>query len=77
MQYCVSPSEEKRRKKNNLPVLYILTLVLSCCFLVPLGVLLVMNTLEDEWYVDVKAYKLIVFEILRVFFVSLCNTKKH
>jgi len=29
------------------------------------GVLLVMKTLEDEWYVDIKAYKITVFEILR------------
>ena len=30
----------------------------------PLGVLLVMKTLEDEWYVVIKAYKLAFFEIL-------------
>ena len=35
----------------------------------PLGVLLVMKTLEDEWYVVIKAYKLVVFEILGDFFV--------
>jgi len=32
-------------------------------------VLLVIKTLEDEWYVVIKAYKLTVFEILRDFFV--------
>jgi len=33
------------------------------------GVLLVMKTLEDEWYVVTKAYKLAVFEILGDFFL--------
>ena len=28
-----------------------------------------MKTLDDEWYVVIKAYKLTVFEILRNFFV--------
>ena len=38
--------------------------VLSQCFLVPLGVSLVMKTPEDEWYICIviKAYKLTVFE---------------
>ena len=31
--------------------------------------LLVIKTLEDEWYVVIKVYKLTVFEILRDFFV--------
>ena len=35
----------------------------------PLGVLFVMKTLEDERYVVIKAYKLTVFEILSNFFV--------
>jgi len=39
--------------------------VLSRCFLAPLGVLLVMKTLEDERYVVIKAYKFTVFEIWR------------
>jgi len=39
------------------------------CFLVPLGVLLVMKTLDDEWYVVIKAYKLTIFGILRNVFV--------
>ena len=30
---------------------------------------MVIKTLEDEWYVVIKAYKLTVFEILRDFFV--------
>ena len=41
--------------------------VFSWCFLVPLGVLLVMKTLEDEQYVVIKAYKFTVFEIWRDF----------
>ena len=28
-----------------------------------------MKTLDSEWYVVIKAYKLTVFEILRIFFV--------
>jgi len=31
-----------------------------------------MKTLEDEWYVAIKAYKLVVFEILGDFFVLSC-----
>ena len=30
---------------------------------------MVIITLEDEWYIVIKAYKLTVFEILRDFFV--------
>jgi len=44
-------------------------LVTSRCFFAQLGDLLVMKTLDDEWYVVKKAYKLTVFEILRNFFV--------
>ena len=28
-----------------------------------------MKTLDDEWYIVIKAYKLTIFEILRDFFV--------
>ena len=45
----------------------LLSWVLSRCFLTPLGVLLVMKTLEDEQYVVIKAYKFTVFEIWRDF----------
>jgi len=41
--------------------------VLSRYFLAPLGVLLVMKTLEDEQYVVIKAYKFTIFEIWRDF----------
>ena len=61
--------EEEERKKNIWPVLRVLGLILLRCFLAPLGVLLVMKTLEDEWYVVIKAYKLAVFEVLGDFFV--------
>ena len=37
--------------------------------ILPLGVLLVIKTVEDEWYVVIKAYKLTVFEVLRDYFV--------
>ena len=36
----------------------------------PLGVLLVMKILEDEWNV-IEAYKLAIFEILKVFCVVI------
>ena len=65
--------EEEERKKNIWPVLRVLGLVLLRCFLAPLGVLLVMKTLEDEWYVVIKAYKLAVFEILGDFFLYCHN----
>ena len=42
-------------------------LVPSRYILAPLGVFFVMKTLGDEWYVDIKAYKLTVFDILRDF----------
>ena len=48
-------------------VLLLVGWVLLRCFLVPLGVLLVMKTLEDEQYVVIKAYKFTVLEIWRDF----------
>ena len=42
---------------------------LSWCFSAPLGVLLVMKTLKDGWYV-INIYKFSVFEILGRFFWS-------
>ena len=54
---------EERRKKNNLPVLQVPGLVLSRWFFATLGVLLAMKTLEDDWYVVIKAYKSAVYEI--------------
>jgi len=65
--------KEERRKKNIWPVLRVLGLVLLQCFLAPLGVLLVMKTLEDEWYVIIKAYKLAVFEIFFVLPYIVCQ----
>jgi len=61
--YWASSSEE--RKTWQFGRLLLFCWVLSRCFLVPLGVLLVMKTLEDEHYVDIKAYKFTVFEIWR------------
>ena len=71
MQYWASPSDERRRrrKKNNLVVLVLSGSVLSLYFSAPLGVLLVMETLEDGWYVAINAYQFTVFEIWRDFFV--------
>ena len=60
---------ERRRKKNNLPVLRVPGVVLSRRFFATRGVLLVMKTLEDERYVVIKAYKCTVSEIWRDSFV--------
>jgi len=38
-------------------------------FFAPQGVLFIMKTLENERYIAVMTYKLIVFEILKEFFV--------
>ena len=65
-QECGRPSE-RRRKKNNLPVWRVPGVVLSRRFFATRGVLLVMKTLEDEWYVVIKAYKCTVSEIWRDF----------
>jgi len=59
--------KKEERKKNISPILRAPGLVPSRCFLAPLGDLLVMKTLDDEWYVVIKAYKLTVFEIWRDF----------
>ena len=61
--------EGRSRKKNNLPVLRVPCVVLSRRFFATRGVLLVMKTLEDEWYVVIKAYKCTVSEIWRDSFV--------
>ena len=45
----------KKEKKNILPILQVSGLVLSQCFLMPLGVLLVMKTLEDVLHIVIKA----------------------
>ena len=57
--------ERKKKKENISPVLRVPGLVLLRGFLAPLGVLLVKKTLDDEWYVVIKAYKLTIFEIFR------------
>ena len=38
----------------------------------PLGVLLIMKTLEDEWYIVIRAYKLTIHEILRYLSYTAC-----
>ena len=61
--------------KSTLPVVWMnekasspcLNFVLSQCFLAPLGVLLVMKTLDNEWHIVIKVYKLTVLEIWRDF----------
>jgi len=58
------------RKKSVSAVRQLSGSVLLQCFFTPLGVLLVTKTLEDEWNVDLKAYKFTVFEILRDFLTT-------
>ena len=60
------PSEKEER----ISVLWWLSgLVLLQGFFMPVGMLFVMNTFEDEWYVVIKAHKFMVFEIFERFFV--------
>ena len=66
--------EEESKKKNIWLVLQVFALVLSRCLLAPLKVLLVMKTLENEWYIAIEAYKLAVFEILRSLHVHIEST---
>jgi len=39
----------KKKKENNLAIWQLSGSVLLRCFFVPLGVLFIMKTLEDEW----------------------------
>jgi len=41
------------------------------CLFVPLGVLLVVNTLKHEWHVVMKVYKLSIFEIFSEIFSEI------
>ena len=59
--------KKEERKKNILVIWRLSGSVLLRCFLAPLGMLFIMKTLEDEQQVVITAYKLAVFEILRVF----------
>ena len=43
----------------------------------PLGILLVMKTLKEEWYAAIKAYKLTIFEILRDFIYCVSALSLH
>jgi len=61
--------KERSRKKNICRILRVPGLVPSQCFLVPLGAMLVIKTLEDEWYVVIKDYK---FTVLEIFLVLAC-----
>ena len=40
----------------------------------PLGMLFIMKSLKDEWYIVIKAYKFTDFEILRDFFVLIIHS---
>jgi len=62
--------EEEEEEEGDIVAVWRLSgLVLQWCFLAPLGVLFVMKTIKDERQVVIAAYKLVVFEILRDFFV--------
>ena len=56
-------------KENILAVWQLSSSVLSRCFSTPLGVFLVMKSLEDEQYVAIKAHK---FTILERFLDIVC-----
>ena len=45
-------------------------LVLSLCLSAPLGIFFVMESLEDEWYTVIKAYKFTIFESVIIYCVS-------
>jgi len=62
---CLKKEWERRRKKNIASSWFGTFTMLSCAT----GSLIGWETLEDEWCVVVKAYMLIVSEILRDFFV--------
>ena len=54
-------NKKKKKKENILAVWWISGLVLLQCFFMALGVLFVMKTLEDEWYIVIKAYVKLLF----------------
>jgi len=59
-RYWASPSEEEEEeetKKSHLAVWWLSDLMLLRYFIAPLGILLVMKTLEDEWYIVTEACK--------------------
>ena len=64
---------------NILAIWLLSGLVLLQCLLAQLRVLLFMTTLEDEWYVVIKAYNYTVIEILVycMFALSLRTNTKH
>ena len=62
----LSNLKKKKKKKKMMMILAIWRLsglVLSRCFFMPVGMLFIMKTLEDEQYIVIKAYRLTVFEI--------------
>jgi len=68
-QYLTSLSveEEKKERKTFWPFGDFLFLVPLRYFFAPLGMLMVMKALKDEWYVVRKVYKFTTSEILRDF----------
>jgi len=64
-KFLTSPSEEGEDRRKTFQILASFQFNTLRCFFVPQDMLLVMKTLEDEWYVNIKAYKFTVFEILR------------
>ena len=53
--YITRHASPLKKGKKILPILQVSGLVLSQCFLMPLGVLLVMKTLEDVLHIVIKA----------------------
>ena len=53
--------KEEHKNKNVLANWWLYGLALLWCSFAPLGILLVIKTLEDEWYIVINAYKFTFF----------------
>ena len=60
-----------KKKEEHFGCLATSGLVLLRHFFAPLGMLFLMKTLEDEWYIVIKAYNFTIYEILRNLFCVL------
>ena len=66
-------TRRKKERKTFLAVWWLSGLALLWCFFVPLGILLVMKTLEDEWYIVIK---FTVFVLSCIYCVSMLSLHK-
>ena len=63
--------KKKKETKNILAVWQLSGVVLLQGFFAPLYMLLVKKTLENEWYIVIKAYKFTISKILRDFCIII------